>query len=159
LSGRNNDMSFMIEGRPDPPPSAPRETMMNFCTPGYFRLMRMRLLRGRLFDDRDGAGAPEAIVINETLARRYFPGETPVGNGVKLTPKWQTIVGVVADVRHRSLTGPPKAQVYFPYAQHALPRMTLAVRTEGDPAIVLKAIRHELAALDPNLPLGNVRTV
>src|SRR5439155_24534139 len=61
LSGRNNDMTFTIEGRPDPPPNAPLETMMNFCTPEYFRLMQMRLLRGRFLDDRDGPGAPEAI--------------------------------------------------------------------------------------------------
>jgi putative ABC transport system permease protein len=159
LSGRNNDMTFTIEGRPDPPPNAPRETMMNFCTPEYFRLMQMRLLRGRFFDDRDGAGAPAVIVINETLAQRYFPDEDPVGKRVKLTSKWQTIAGVVADVRHRSLTGPLQAQVYFPYAQHALPRMTLAVRTAGDPAILLKSIRRELGAMDPNLPLGNARTI
>lgn len=159
LSGRNNDSSFYIEGRPDPPPNAPQETMMNFCTPEYFRLMRIRLLQGRFFEDRDGAGKHQVIVINETLARRYFPGEDPIGKRVKLTPEWQTIVGVVADVKHRSLTAPPRAQVYLPYAQRALPRMTLAVRVSGDSAVLLKAIRKELAAMDPLLPLGNFRTI
>jgi putative ABC transport system permease protein len=159
LSGRNNDSGFLIEGRPDPPPDAPQEAMMNFCTPEYFRVMQMRLLRGRLLEERDGPGAPEVTMINDTLARRYFPNEDPVGRRLKLTPHWQTIVGVIADVRHRSLTGAQKAQVYLPYAQHALPRMTLAVRTGSDPAILLQAIRHELASMDPNLPLGNVRTI
>ena len=74
---------------------------MNFCTPEYFRVMQMRLLRGRLLEERDGPAAPEVIVINDTLARRYFPNEDPVGRRLKLTPHWQTIVGVIADWRSR----------------------------------------------------------
>ena len=159
LSGRNNESDLFIEGRPDPPPNTPNETLLNFCTPEYFRVMQMRLLRGRLLDERDGPDSTEAVVINEALARRYFADEDPIGKRIKLTPKWQTIVGVITDVRHRSLTESQKPQVFLSYAQHALPRMTLAVRTSDYPARMITAIRRELAGLDANLPLGNIRTI
>lgn len=159
LSGRNNDSVFFIQDRPEPPANAPNLTMLNFCTPEYFRVLQMRLLHGRMLDERDSSGKPEAVVINDALAKLYFPGVDPIGKQVKLTSEWQTIVGVIADVRHKSLTEAQTAHVYLPYAQHPLPRMTLVVRTRAASVDQISAIRHELAAVDPGIPLGNVRTI
>jgi putative ABC transport system permease protein len=155
LWGGGGDDSFMIEGRPPLRANELQTTTVNFCTPEYFHLVEMRLIRGRLFDQHDAPASPPVIVISKTMARRYFPNEDPLGKRMKLTPpEWQIIVGIVADVRQTSIIDEPAPQVYFPYAQHPLPRMRLLVRSAGDPAGLVGPIRREMSRMDPLVPLA-----
>jgi putative ABC transport system permease protein len=132
LWGGSGDDSFTIEGRSPLRANEVQSTTINFCTPEYFHLLELRLIRGRLFDRHDGPASPPVVVIDETMARRYFPNEYPIGKRMKFTPpEWQTIVGIVADVRQISIVDETAPQVYFPYAQHPLPRMRLLIRSAG----------------------------
>jgi putative ABC transport system permease protein len=159
LSGIGGEVPFLLEGRPLPRPEELQSTMINFCTPEYFHLLGMRLTRGRLFDSHDGPDTPPVIVINQAMASRYFPDEDPIGRRMKLTPtEWQTVVGIVADVR-QAITAEPAPLVYFPYAQHPLPRMDLVVRASADPAGLVSAIRREMSRLHPNVPLARAHTL
>jgi putative ABC transport system permease protein len=155
LWGGGGDDSFTIEGRPPLRADEPQSTLVNFCTPEYFHLVEMRLIRGRLLDWHDGPTSPPVVVISETMARRYFPNEDPIGKRMKLTPPvWQTIVGIVADVRQTSIIEEPAPQVYFPYAQRPLSRMRLLVRSAGDPASLVHPIRREMSRMHPLVPLA-----
>jgi len=155
LWGGGGEVSFTIEGRPPLRADELQSTMINFCTPEYFHLLEMRLSRGRLFDQHDGPASPPVVVINETMARRYFPNEYPIGKRMKLIPpEWQTVVGIVADVRQTSIIDEPAPQVYFPYAQHPLPRMRLLIRSAGDPAGLVGPIRREMSQMHPLVPLA-----
>jgi predicted permease len=159
LSGSGGEVPLLIEGRPAPRPEELQSVMINFCTPEYFHLLGMPLTRGRLFDSHDGPDTPAVIVINQAMARRYFPNDDPIGRRMKLTPaEWQTIVGIVADVR-QTITDEPSPQVYFPYAQHPLPRMALVVRASADPAGLVSAIRREMSRLNPNVPYARAHTL
>ncbi len=159
LSGGGRDQPFLIEGRPALGPGELQTAKTNFCTLEYFRLLEMRLTRGRLFDQHDGPDTPRVIVINQAMARRYFPNEDPIGRRMKLTPPgWQTVVGIVSDMRP-SITGEPAPEVYFPYAQHPLPRMALVVRAYGDPAGLFQAIRGEMSRMHPSVPLARAETM
>jgi len=152
--GGGND-SFTIESRPPLRPDELQSTTINFCTPEYFHLVEMRLIRGRLFDRHDGPASPPVVVISEAMARRYFANEDPIGKRMKLTPpEWQTIVGIVADVRQTSIIDEPAPQVYFAYAQHPLSRMRLLVRSAGDPAGLVSPIRREMSQMHPLVPLA-----
>jgi predicted permease len=132
--------------------------------------MGMRLLRGRGIEARDHEHAPGAVVINRTMARLLWPGEDPLGRRFTLGggagPGMVTIVGIVDDVRQRGLASEPRPEMYLAHAQFRfwdgggpVDAMTLAVRTQGDPASVARAIREEVRALDPNLPVGGFRTM
>jgi putative ABC transport system permease protein len=160
LSGGSGKHPFMIDGRPPLREDELQSTLINFCTPEYFHLLGMQLIRGRLFDRRDGPGSPPVIVIGQTVARRYFRNEDPIGRRIKLGPReWQTVVGVVADVRQTSLTDEPAPQVYSPYAQHPLPRMRLVIRSAGDPAGLVGPIRREMSHMHPLVPLASAGTL
>jgi putative ABC transport system permease protein len=155
LWGGNGEDSFTIEGRPPLRANELQSTTVNFCTPEYFQLLELRLIRGRLFDRHDGPASPQVVVISEAMARRYFPNDDPLGKRMKLTPpEWQTIVGIVADVRQTSIIDEPAPQVYFPYAQRPLPRMRLLVRSAGDPAGLVGPIRREMSQMHPLVPLA-----
>jgi putative ABC transport system permease protein len=155
LWGGGGEDSFTIEGRPPLRADELQNTTINFCTPEYFHLLELRLIRGRLFDEHDGPASPPVVVIDETMARRYFPNEDPIGKRMKLTPpEWQTVVGIVADVRQTSIIDDPAPQVYFPYAQHPVPRMRLLVRSAGDPAGLVGPIRREMSQMHPLVPLA-----
>ncbi|HMJ07214.1 MAG TPA: FtsX-like permease family protein, partial [Chthoniobacterales bacterium] len=123
------------------------------------------LRRGRLLTERDTIGAPDAAVTNETLARKYFPGEDPVGKRVTFGDpqakdvQWFTIVGVAGDVRGTRLNDEPYAQIYTSYLQNPRRSCSLIVRTAGEPTQMLTAIREQIWKLDRQQPLYNVRTV
>jgi len=155
LWGGGGEDLFTIEGRPPLRADELQRTLINFCTPEYFHLVEMPLIRGRLFDRHDGPDSPPTIVIDQSMARRYFPNEDPIGKRMKLTaPGWQTIVGIVADVRQTSIIDEPDPQVYFPYAQHPLPRMRLLIRSAGDPAGLVRPVRREMSQMHPLVPLA-----
>jgi putative ABC transport system permease protein len=160
LSGRDAEYPFSIEGRAAPRPEDQQTTTINLCTPEYFHLMGIRLLRGRLFDQRDGSKAPPVVILNETLVRQYFPNEDPIGHRVRTVwDQWATVVGVASDIRQKSSTTVPRPQIYYLYAQHPRPRMSLLVRAPGDPTSLFAAIRKQMAGMQPSIPLAATRTM
>ncbi len=161
---RQPDFRIALEGRPARRPSdaAPPLTGDN-VVPGYFEAMRIPLLRGRLVDDRDWAPkALPVVVINEEMARRFWPGEDPVGKRFKygLDPSanqpWITVVGVVADMRRQRLD---EAPIPYMFQAGVIPQMDIAVRTSGSPDALRGAIRAAMEALDPAAPPYGVMTV
>lgn len=132
-------------------------------TPGYFRAMGIQLVAGRDFDDRDRADAPAVIVVSRALADRFWPGEDPVGRRLKLgdpesTAPWLTIVGVTGAVRYRDLEE-PSLTAYLPHHQTSARLDHLVVRTEGDQAAVVAAVREEIRAVEPNARAADAVTM
>ena len=127
-------------------------------TPGYFAALRIPLRRGRLLDSTDAWPAPDAMLVNETMARRAWPDADPIGRPVTLANgRTLTVVGVVADSRQFAIDSAPGPVMYFAHAQLPWKQMWLMVRTSAaDPAAVLGAVRREVHALDPRLPLARV---
>ncbi len=155
--------SFIVEGRPEPPRAERPVADIRAVTPGYFRTMGTRLLRGRGFTDRDEAESPMVIVVSETLARNSWPGEDPIGK--RLSVSWDgmissEVIGVVADVRHNSLDAVPRGTIYYAYPQFPIfSFMNLVVRSSSDPTALVTSIRREVSQLDADLPVYNVTTM
>ena len=167
LGGDQWITSLHPEGRPEPPPAERLIGEYKAATPGYFAAMGIRLLKGRLFTDHDVRDAPRVVMVSETLARRYYPGEDPIGkrfacdNSIdddKEDAQWE-IVGVVADVAHERLDRAPRPAFYVPAWQHPWGFLSLAVRAEGDLAALATAVRREVKTLDPDVPVYRVRTL
>ncbi len=151
-----------IDGRPPVAPTERQPTNYYSVSPGYFAAMGIRLLRGRLFTEQDGPGAPRVGIINETFAKRFFSGEDPLGKRVQVSmgpEAWREVVGIVADTKQYGLTQDASNQFYEPYGQLTFSSMTLVVRTDGDSASVVPSVRDAVHALDPDLPIGGVRTL
>lgn len=132
---------------------------------GSFNTLRLRFVEGRAFDDRDGPDAPEVAIINQTMARTFWGNNSPVGRRIRPsgTTNWCTIVGVVADAKNGGLEKPAGTEVYLPYTQSAgrrgLWRQNIVIRAPGNPAAMVSAVRREVAALDPALPVTNIRAM
>ncbi len=159
-----NTQGYRVEGR-ELPPGEPGDALLRVGTSEYLKTLGVRLVEGRLPDLRDGNGALPVIVVNETLAKRFWPHETALGHRIRMssrTPVWRTIVGVVHDVRERGYELEMKPGVYIPYAQFpdswALPE-NLIVRTKGDPAALSGAVRRVIAGVAPDQPVNAVRTM
>jgi putative ABC transport system permease protein len=162
LSGTNNAWSFEIEGRPPQPQGQHNMADWRAVSGDYFKTMGIPLRQGRAFTERDSALAPKVILINESMARRFWPGEQPVGRRLQIGgDDWREVVGLVADVKHSSLARDPVAEMYVPYSQSNSPwrDMTLVIRTTADPAGMATAASAAVHAIDPNLPVFNVRTM
>jgi len=125
---------------------------------GYFETMGIGLVSGRTLADTDTEGSALVVVINETMAKRYWKGQDPVGKRLRLG-EWATVVGVVRDVTYATVGAPPVSFMYLPVYQWYRPDTTLVVRTAGDPIAVIGSIRDVVRSLDPNLPLFDVRTM
>jgi len=160
------NLSFGIEGRL--PDAANRLTAFyNAVSPDYFQTMEIPVLKGRPFEARDDRKSQSVIIINETLARRYFPGEDPIGRRMTLNdedPKeedWATIVGVVRDTKPRAvdLTASAVPEMYMPFAQQPESSTALMIRTTNNPASVAAAVRHEVQTLDKTQLVHSVRTL
>jgi predicted permease len=119
---------------------------------GYFELLRIPLRAGRAFTTADDLEAPRVAVVNESFARKYFPGGTPVGRSVTLYGQRYTIVGIAGDAKYSNLTDPPTPFVYFPVEQGWATRRSLIVRTAGDPALIAPAVHAAIREIDPGLP-------
>ncbi|MBV8858085.1 MAG: ABC transporter permease [Acidobacteria bacterium] len=162
LTDSKNISAFDVEGRPPLPPEKVQDAELFSVTPGYFDVLGIPLLRGERLGERHTGDVPTVIVINETMSRRYFPGEDPIGKRVNVgDPKqpWYTIIGVVRDARADGLDQEPYPQMYVPAAQFPVRAGTFVARTSGDPASIAPALRRELAAIDKDLPLYNLRTM
>lgn len=159
LSGGRGSADFEVEGRPMGD-RARQVAGINWVTPEYFNAMRIRLVSGRVFDDRDREGSQAVIIVNERMARRYWPDGIAVGRRVRFgtdgTEPWHEVIGVVGNTRVYTLHEPPEPEIYVPHAQMAVPFMTLVVRTSGDTSALLELLRAQIAALDPNLPSGEL---
>jgi predicted permease len=134
----------------------------NLVGPGYFRTMGTQLVRGRDFNESDREGAPGVAVVNETLAAMLWPGEDALGKRVSFegtAGPFLEVVGVARDGKYRSLGDRARPYIYRPLMQSYEPRMTLVVRTSGDPRALAGPVREQLRALDPNLPVADVRTL
>jgi putative ABC transport system permease protein len=155
--------SLSIDGRPIVPAAERPSVNYYSVSPGYFPAIGIRLIRGRLFTERDAPDAPRVCLVNETFARQFFPGEDPLGRRIQVDmgggDAWREIVGVVVDTRQYGLRGDTTAQVYDPYGQRSFSAMVLIVRTAGDPSTVASALREAARAIDPAVPIGPVRTL
>ncbi len=154
--------SFQIDGHPVPRSEEPR-TQFRTVGLNYFQTMRIPLLAGRDFTARDDRHATPVVIINQTLARKFFPNEDPIGKRIKPgvsasgTSVMREIVGVVGDVKHRNLWQQADPESYVPYDQVPLGTMYVTVRTEGDPLALLPAVREQVKALDTELPVYGAR--
>jgi putative ABC transport system permease protein len=162
FSDGGNIGPLTVEGRPVPPPGQGASTRRNWITPDYLESMGIRLVAGRSISRRDSADAPLAVVVNETIVKRYFPGENPLGKRLRLSgrnPAWYTIVGVVKDVKYYNFVAPPENQTYLAFEQAPVPMMHLVVRTRPDAPPLAQAIRAAVRAVDPNQPVSRIVTI
>jgi putative ABC transport system permease protein len=162
LGGPAPLFEFAVANRAASPAEVPSTTYEQ-VSPEYFRLLGIPLRRGRSFTDRDVAGGPPVAVINETLARRYFPGQDPVGQSLSLSLGQQVdseIVGVVGDVRQADLSEEPQPAVYAPFAQSPISFFTLLVRSEAsDPLRLVPEVRAGIDAVSPGRPISRITTL
>ncbi|HEY0321335.1 MAG TPA: ABC transporter permease [Pyrinomonadaceae bacterium] len=162
LSQNSMSISFTVDGRPEPAPGEKQSSGARITTPGYFRAMGIPLIKGRVFTDADRPDSPQVVLINETLARRFFPGEDPIGKRLKISMNSINgeIVGVVGDVRHSSLDTEAGPEFYVPFTQVPQGDMALVVRTSGgDPAALAPSLRQAVKEIDSDQPLYEVRTM
>jgi len=152
-------LPFTIEGKAAPANGEEPRADIRMATPKYFETMKMALIRGRFIDDRDRAGLPGAMVINETMARRYFDGEDPIGKVVRNPHGKAEVVGIVGDVKHYGLDSAPRAELFMPAYQQPLNGMALIVRTAADPKPFVDSIRREVLAIDAEQPIFDASTM
>lgn len=136
------------------PPAGPlMQTNWRAVTPGFFRAMGLRLVRGRLFDDRDTADVPDVAIVTRNLAERTWPGENPIGRQVVWgrTGAPKTVIGVVSDLRDHYLDRDPQPTMFRPFAQLTWPDMTVIVRTTGDPLSLAADVRRVVSGLAPRV--------
>ena len=163
FAGPGSATAFTIEGRPKPPAGEDFVTDVRVITPNYFHTMSMPIRQGRTFSEAEATTAKHVVVINETLAREYFPSGDAIGKRLTIFMKDENlpseIVGIVGDVRHSGLDSPIRSMVYWPHSELAFPFMTLLVRTNVDPVSLVPAIQREVQAIDRDQPITDVRTM
>ena len=166
LSGSNMNRGFQVEGRPEPKPDENITVDYQVISPGYFSTMQVPLVRGRAFTDADNEGAPRVAIVNDVMARKYFPGEDAIGKRIAFgdaekEDSWRTIVGIAGDVRHESIDEPPFPGAYTPYRQdrESWSRMGLVLRAEADAGLLASVLRKEVMAVDPDQPVSNIQTM
>ncbi|MEP6918813.1 MAG: ABC transporter permease, partial [Acidobacteriota bacterium] len=160
LSGQDSRSGIGVEGRaatPDTPTRAhPRAVTLD-----YFKTMGITLLAGRNFAASDNRDAPFVAVINQNMARRYWPGVSPLGKRVRLGGngvRWREVIGIVSDVKHWGFDRPVNPEIYLPQRQMVWDGLTFVLATDRDPALMTAAVRAQLRAVDPDLPLSRVAT-
>ena len=158
--GAASALPFTVEGR-QPPPTEDPLADVRIVAPSYFETMRIALLEGRFLDvrDTDGQGTQRTSVINQTMARRYFPDRSPIGQTIVNPHGKSVVVGVVADVRNRGLASEAKKQVYLPLRQSPTAGMALVARTDGDPTAFGGEIRRAVRAVDAEQPIYDLSTM
>jgi putative ABC transport system permease protein len=162
FNNSNSVRAFFLEGRP---PEGEEPTAIYECvSPNYFAMMSIALRSGRLIEDGDGREATPAVVISENIARRFWPGGDAVGHRLRIGPEapdnpWLTIVGVAENLKYQWVRSVPEMVLYRPYLQAARSYATFALRVSGDPALIVQTARNKVAAVDPDLPLYDVKTL
>jgi putative ABC transport system permease protein len=160
-SGNFGGTGFTLPDRATPPVGQEPRAQTNRVDAHYFHTLKIPVLQGRIFNEQDQLKAAPVIVINQTLARRYWPNENPLGKQVHLLSPDVTasVIGVVGDVRHYSLDEPALPQIYVAYAQQPHIFASLAVRTAGDPLSLANAVREAIWSVDKEQPVWKVRTL
>ncbi len=160
--GCNSTIIGFEPGRHRVTPDAPG-IGVHFVSPGYFRTLGIRLVRGRLFTDEDREGRQKVVVINDAAARRYWPNADPIGKSVTLGQggfqDGARVIGVVSDVRYSAIESASGPDSYISILQSPPPRVRLFVRGRETAASLIPVLRHEVAAIDSNLPLSEIRTM
>jgi putative ABC transport system permease protein len=169
LSGADASLNFVVENRPVESAAEQSRAKYRAASADYFAALGIPLLRGRYFDGTDGEKTPAVVIINNTMARRFWPGEDPIGKRMKAGfdgSQWCAIVGIVGDVKHTGLDAATNAEMYYHYLQ--IPpelmgfvegTMTLVLRTQAEPNSMVGAVRGEVQKLDPDLAVFNVKTM
>jgi len=162
LSGADNSWSFEIEGRPPRPPGV--SDIMNYrpVSADYFKVMGIPIERGRAFQTTDNEDAPLVVMVNESMARAFWPQQNPIGQRVRFSEsKWRMIAGIAGDVHHETLATKPVPEMYVPYAQvpNVEARPTIVVRTSAESAAVIGALRKAISETDPNVPVDHLETM
>jgi putative ABC transport system permease protein len=159
------DWHFVVEGQSEVEAERNPSLNLQIVTPGFFRTMRMPVRRGRTFTERDTPGVPPVVVVSEVLARRYWPGQDPIGKRVKVpmpsppyAPTWMTVVGVVGEARYRELQA-ARLDFYMTYLQSDEGLKHLVVRTAGDPMALAPAVRAAVRSVDRDLILTDVTSM
>ncbi|MBZ5538713.1 MAG: ABC transporter permease [Acidobacteriia bacterium] len=165
LGNNGNQTSFYVQGKPDPGPGAVPLTEIVVVSPDYFRTMGIPLLRGRAFTRQDSKDAPKVVIIDESFAERYWPGEDALGKQITFgghDPKsvMNTVVGTVGRVKMEGLdTDSNRVQAYQPFTQNTYNGMTYVLRTAADPLALASAARKQILDVDPDEPTYNVRSI
>jgi putative ABC transport system permease protein len=165
LHAENANASFLVDGRDYPNEGQRPTATFASIAPDFFRTLHIPLLRGRDFNDRDETDTPGVIIINQTLARRYFPNEDPIGKVIifgdnRNDPKSHvTIIGIVGDVRGLGLDKQPPPAFYFPYKQFVMPFMSVMIRSSASATDVTQAIRAAVHETDAQMPIEELRTL
>ena len=163
-------LPFTVVGSAPVPPGDEPTAQVHSADAGYFAALRAPITRGRTFDTRDAVASVPVVIVNETLAKRLWPNDDPVGKRIRTTIRQigplarrlaagdeHEVVGVVRDIRNTSLRDEPEPAMYFPSAQFPARKMQVVVRGRGDPATLAAIVREEVRRLDPALPVGEVR--
>ena len=150
-------VGFTVEGRPPLDAQNRPQAATRFVSPGYFDALRIPVIRGRTFTEQDRRGATNVAVIDETLARRHFANEDPIGRRLNLWGSPREIVGVVGAARYEGPAARPSSTAYLPYTQMTWSGMTLYVRSAGDPAALTASVRGAIQSVDADQPVYKVR--
>ncbi len=161
LSGDMAQNLLTIEGRPPLPPGEKNVTHSRVVSADYFRAMGIPLVKGRYLSEQDNKNAPRVVIINETVARKYFPGEEALGKRIDVTiaeDNLAEIVGIVGDVKHHTLDKESGPECYFSYQQIPSPYMTLVARSKADdPSALASGLRQAVEQVDKDQPLSDIR--
>ncbi|HEX3877173.1 MAG TPA: FtsX-like permease family protein, partial [Bryobacteraceae bacterium] len=164
LAGDEWDFGFLVEGTPIPRPQDAPSAVFRVTFPGYFETMRIALVTGRDFNEHDNASAPRVAIINQSMARRAWPGADPIGKRFRLNVKdtYITVVGVARNAEQSTWGQPVANEFYFPFAQNPqdIQRYaTFVVRTAGDAAALAPEIEKAVWSVDPDVPIAAVQTM
>jgi putative ABC transport system permease protein len=162
LGGQGSATSYRVADKPDPPPEEPRVADVRVVNGDLFRTMRIPVLAGRSFDERDRSESGSVVIVNEALARTVWPGEDPLGKTVLMS--WggeiaALVVGVVGDVRLTELDATPRATLYWPQSQFPNNFMTLVVRAREGSSVTAADLRARISEIDPEVPLSNIESM
>ena len=164
LSGANAGRGLSIVGRVVSKPEVAAGASYRLTCPGYFGALGIQVLRGRDFTHADATNAPGVVIVNETMARTYWPDQDPVGKRLKLgrvesENPWLTVVGVVRDVKHFGLDSIARREIFRPYAQAAWPQMTITVKSGPAPLAIATPVREAVRRIDPDQPVNRIQTM
>jgi putative ABC transport system permease protein len=161
FSGRNLGFSFTVVGHPQLGPEDTASANYRFISPDYLRALGIPLLRGRDFNEHDTRESPPVALINGTLAKRYFPNEDPIGKQLNIEGQKapREIVGIIGDVRQVKLDSEVKSEIYVPFLQFPVPSMSIVVRANTDPSSITSAVLNQIAVVDRDQPVFQVKTM
>jgi putative ABC transport system permease protein len=160
LGDSNTNGDFDIEGRPAWPAGKAPTAEFVVVTPSYFPAMGIAVRQGRPFREEDREDATPVALVNESMARRFWPGETPIGKRIRVDwgtdHAWREIVGIVADVRGRRVDQPPQQEIYFPFAQHPTATLSLVLASVLPGEVLVKPAQAALWSIDSELPVPSL---